>query len=138
MGAETTLRDSLNTAQPDRISPALHSVGFGDLLNALIVGATATETGLSTTSNVGTLSHTPSSLFDVKATAGTTTGHKELLQGPITGAGAIVPATGQVVWDGGVKLLFATVDAVTTFQATYAQATDPSCSLLQRAIGQEP
>jgi hypothetical protein len=131
-----SLRDDLNTSLPGRFPDASKSVGMGDLLNALVTAMTPTETGVSPASNIATLANQPSTLFQVKATAGTTTGVKQLLKGPITGPKAITPATGQVVWDGGKKLLFAAADAVTAVSATYAQATDVTASLFQRTIGE--
>lgn len=136
--SESNLRGSLNSANLNRVGDALQASGAGDLLNALIIAMSATESGLVPSSNVVTLANVPSTLFDVNATAGTTTGHKQLLEGQITGPNAIVPATGQCVWDGGKKILFAAVDVVTAVSVKYAKAADATASLLQRAIGQEP
>lgn len=134
--SELTIRGSLNAANPNRIADAERAIGLGELINSLLLAKTATESGLSPSSNVVTLAATPSALFDVNATAGTVTGHKKLLQGPITGTEAVIPATGQVTWDGGTKLLFAAADVVTTVAVKYATAADLTVSLLQRAIGE--
>jgi hypothetical protein len=40
------------------------------------------------------------------------------------------------VWDGGKKVLFATVDVVTVAKFMYAQATDVTASILQRTVGE--
>jgi len=97
-----------------------------------------TEQGVTVTSNVATLANQPSAVVSVIATTGTTTGSKTLLQGPISGAGAIVPASGQVVWDGGKKILFAAVDAITVADFAYTTAADATVTALQRDIGQNP
>jgi hypothetical protein len=135
-----SLRDDLNNALPGRIDPALKEMGLGDALNALLKGATFTETGVVPASNVGTLANVPQTLFRVLATAETGTVHeKQVLKGPISGTQAVVPAAGQCVWlPGGKKILFNAADAVTAFSALYAQATDTTASLLQRTIGEQP
>lgn len=136
--SESNLRGSLNESNQNRIADALRGSGLGDMLNALVIALAATESGLVPASNVITLANQPSTVFDVNATAATTTGHKQLLIGPISGAGAVVPATGQCVWDGGKKILFATADVVTAVSVKYARATDATASLLQRSIGESP
>lgn len=129
-------RDVLNQASPNNICDAFRDIGLGELLNSLIAGATATETGVSVSSNVGALANQPSiKPFYVNATSGTTTGMKKVLVGPITGPSALVPATGQCVWDGGKNILFASVDAVTAFKAFYAKASDVTVSTLQNDVG---
>lgn len=134
MGAEDTLRDTLNTSNPNRLADALNVLEFGELLNLLLSGLTATETGVSATSSVATLANQPSALVLINATTATTTGVKKLRKGPITGPNAIVPATGEAVWDGGKKVLFATVDAVTVAAFTYATAANVSRSNLQQVL----
>jgi hypothetical protein len=140
-----SVRDVLNQANPNNTFDALRQVGLGDLANLLIKGLTATETGVvpNVTSSVAALANQPNinSLFDVNATAGTTTGHKEILLGTISGSGATAvptptPATGQVVWDGGKKVAFAAVDAVTAASFTYESAADTAvASCLQNQLG---
>lgn len=131
-----SLKDVLNTADPNREDDAFRELGIGSVLNLLLRTQTATESGVTVTSSVMTLANQPEFLLDVNATAGTTTGRKKLRKGPITGPQKITPATGECVWDGGKKILFATVDAVTTASALYTQATDAQVSFLQRDAGQ--
>lgn len=104
---------------------------------ALVSAGGATEVAVTVTANVATLAAQPQDLVAVVATAATTTGMKKLLQGPITGPRAIVPATGQAVWDGGVKVLFATADVVTAASFLYTKAADTTVSLFQREIGEQ-
>lgn len=134
-----SLRDELNNADPNRLADAFRlgpSIGLGDLLNKVIAGLTATETGVTPASNVATLANQPSSLFQVNVTAGTSTGVKKLKKGPITGPKAITPAAGECVWDGGKKVLFAAADGATAVSFTYATAADVTCSILSRVLGQ--
>lgn len=132
-----SLRDVLNTANPNNVIDALRDIGLGELVNAWINGMTSTETGITVTSNVATLAGQPSVRpFECEATAGTTLGKKQVLWGPTTGPNAIVPATGQCVWNGGTSILFASVDAVTTAKFTYAKASDATASTLQNNLGQ--
>lgn len=138
MGAETTLRDSFNSSDPNRIDAANRDLGLGELLTLVIKGLTATETGVTPSSDVATLANQPSKMFQINATAGTSTGIKKLLIGPITGGGAVVPNPGEAVWDGGLKVLFNHADAITAASFTYAKAdgTDKASALL-RAIGEQ-
>jgi len=131
------IRDTLNLGDANRLSAAFAKIGLGDLLNLLITAMTATEAGVTVTTNKATLANQPSSLYQINATAGTTTGIKKLLRGPITGANAIVPLTGQAVWDGNVSVLFATADAVTAASFTYARAANVTASILQRDIEEQ-
>lgn len=127
-----TLRTELNSQSPNRANSAFNQAAVGEALNLLLSGATYTETGVTVTTNVATLANQPSALFDANGTTATSTGSKKLLKGPITGAGAIVPAAGECVWDGGVKVLFNSVDAVTVAKFLYARAANATMSLLQR------
>jgi hypothetical protein len=61
---------------------------------------------------------------------GSATGVKKLRRGPISGPGALVPAAGECVWDGGKKVLFAAADLALTASFTYAVSTDLASSLL--------
>lgn len=129
-------RDILNQASPNNICDALRDIGFGELINTVIAGLTATETGVSATSSLGVLANQPSvKPFFINATTATTTGMKKVLVGPISGPSALVPAAGQCVWDGGKNILFASVDAVTAFKACYAKASDVTVSTLQNDVG---
>ena len=124
MATTDTIRNDLNTGLPGRLASAQQKINFGELISYIVAKLTATESGVTVTTNVATLANTPSAVFQINATAGTTTGVKKLRQGPITGTNALVPATGEAVWDGGKKVLFAAVDAITTASFTYAQTTD--------------
>ena len=86
--------------------------------------------------NVVTLGATPKALIDVEATAGTTTGKKKIRRGEITGDNALVPATGEVIFNGTTGLLFAAVDAVTLVRAVSTLATDVVASSLQADVDQ--
>jgi hypothetical protein len=130
------IRDTLNNGEANRLADAWRSINVGDLLNMLLAGATFTETGVAVTTNVATLANQPSALYIINATTATTGGVKQLLKGPITGPKALVPATGQAVWDGGKKVLFATADVVTVAKFLYAQAADVTASILQRTVGE--
>jgi hypothetical protein len=136
-----SLRTELNQADPDRLANVFTELQMGELINTLIAGlATAgyTETAQAVTSNVRTLNAIPSALFQVTATTAHTTGVKQILKGAVSGPAAIVPGIGYCVWDGGNKILFNTVDAVTACSVLYAQATDTTASILQRVAGQNP
>lgn len=134
MSAEGTLRDSLNTSDPNRLPTATQILSMGDLLNLLITAATPTQSSVTVTSNVATLANVPSTLFQVNASAGTSTGVKTLL----IGTQSIVPAVGQCVWTPGTKTVkFNAADAVSAAHFTYATAADVTASILQRAIGEQ-
>ena len=136
-----SLRTELNQADPDRLSSAFTELQAGELINAIIAGLAAsgyTETTQTVTSNIRTLNAVPSAIFQVTATTATHTGVKTLLKGATSGANAVTPLTGQCVWDGGLHILFATVDNVTVCSVLYAQAGDTTASILQRVPGQNP
>ncbi len=134
-----SIRLLLDTVPPNQTFDMLRETPFGALLNALIKLLTFTETGVSATSSVGTLAAQPTAEKGVLRILGTTetgTAHeKKILVGPITGPQALVPAPGQCVWDGGVKVLFNTVDAVTVFSALYLKDSDTTTGVLQRDPG---
>lgn len=134
---QPNLRDSLNASmQPQRLADVLKDLRLGDLLALLIRMITATETGVTPASNVATLANVPTLMLQINATTATVTGVKTLLIGPITGAGAIVPATGFAVWSPGTKkVLFAAADAVTAASFTYSVGTE-AVSILPRQLGQ--
>jgi hypothetical protein len=77
----------------------------------------ATEAGITVTSNVATLAAQPSTLITVNAVAGTATGVKRLVR-DVTRS----PQTGEVLWDGGLRLTFAVADAVSSCDVIYAKA----------------
>jgi len=121
------IRDDLNAGNLNYIGDALSKVQFGEILSLLIAKLTPTETGVSVTAGTGVsaqLANTPSQMLQINATAGTHTGVKQLLQGPVSGSSELVPASGQAVWDGGNNVLFAIADGVTAASYTYVQATD--------------
>lgn len=127
------LRQVMNTNNPNQLSDALKDLPLGELLTFLIKGATPTQTGVVPSSNVATLAAVATGMFQVNATTATVTGIKTLLRGKISGTGALVPATGECVWDGANKLLFAAADAVTAVSATYSVAADKA-SVLEGAL----
>jgi hypothetical protein len=138
MAAETTIRDSLNSQNPNRICPALAG-WFGEAMSALIAGLAATEAGVVPAGNIlATLANQPDAMLQVNATAAGVVGIKKLLIGPITGAGAIVPKTGECVWNGGLLVAFPAADAVTAVSFTYSVAgtATTGCSLLRRNLGE--
>jgi len=134
-----SIRTLLDTVPPNQAFDLLRETPFGALFNALIKSLTFTETGIVPSSNVGTLAAQPSSgngVLRVLATAETGTAHeKKILVGPITGTQALVPAPGQCVWDGGVKVLFNSADAVTAFSTFYTKDSDTTAGVLQRDPG---
>ena len=127
----SNLQAVLDSGNLNDIADAAGKLGLGTLLGYLVAKATATES-VTPSSNVATLANAPvaNGLFQVNATAGTTTGIKKLRQGPITGPSALVPATGECVWDGAKSVLFAAVDVVSAASFTYAVATDLASRLL--------
>lgn len=132
------LRDALNQAGPNSIGSSLQQLKFGEAMAICFLDAAAdnpTES-IAVTANVATLAKTPSCMpFQVNGSAGTHTGIKIVRQGPITGEGALIPQGGEVIWDGGVKLLFSSYDHITHTIVTYATApTDLPVSLLERSI----
>ncbi len=133
-----SVRDTMNNGEAGRLADVFRQIGLGDALNILLKNTTYTETGVTVTTNKAVLANQPGKggLLSVNATAGTTTGEKALLIGPITGPKAIVPATGQAVWDGGKNVLFAAVDAVTTAKFLYGTAADTTIAGLTRNLGQ--
>lgn len=133
MAAEDTLRDSLNTADPNRLSAALQDIELGEMLTMLIAAAAGTQTGLSPSSNVVTLAAVPTAVYQVNVTAGSPTGIRKLLKGPQT----IAPATGECVWTEGTALIkFSAADTNTTVSVTYARSTDKA-SILLRNLGEK-
>ena len=136
-----SLRTELNQGDPDRIADAAAELKLGELCVAVIAGLAAsgnTEPAQTVTTNIRTLNAVPSAVFQVTATTATHTGVKTLLKGATSGANALTPLTGQCVWDGGLHILFAAVDAVTACSVLYAQASDTTASILQRVPGQNP
>ena len=124
MSSNSSLREVLNGGNPNEVFDAMVRGRLGDMLAYACSKMGFTETGISVTSNVATLANTPKALFQCVVASGTTTGVKKLRKGPVSGTGALVPATGECVWDGGTKVLFAAADVAATASFTYAVAGD--------------
>lgn len=125
------LRTDLNNGVLQQIADQFRQLSMGELLSLLISKLGFTETDVVPAANVATLANQPSAIFQVNAGTATVTGVKKLLKGPITGPSAVVPATGECVWDGGLHVLLSAVDAVTKVSFVYAQATDKASILLR-------
>lgn len=133
------IRALLDAVPPNSTFDMLRETPFGALFNLMIKQLTFTETGVVPSSHVATLAAQPTperGLFRALQTAGTgVILEKKILIGPITGAQALVPAPGQCVWDGGVKVLFNTADAVTGASFLYSKDSDTTAGVLQRDPG---
>lgn len=105
-----------------------------NLRTALIAAGGNTEQGITVTANVATLANQPRALLSIIATAAGVTGVKKLRIGVVTGPQALVPATGEAVWDGGVKVLFSSIDAVTAASFLYTRTANPTASVLQQDL----
>lgn len=137
----STVRELLNKNRVtlNQLADTMGEIEVGELLALVIAGLTPTETGVVPAANVATLANAPSAMFQINATAGTVTGIKKLLKGPISGEDAVVPKTGEAVWDGGTRVLFNAADAVTAASFTYARpAPNNPTSVLQRELGVSP
>lgn len=125
----TGIRDTLNSGNPNVLGDACQAIGLGEMLSLLIATAgasapTDTLAGGDIVSHLATMAAVPTALFYVNGTVGTVTGVKKLRKGPVSGPNAIVPATGECVWDGGLHILFAAVDAITTCTLLYATSAN--------------
>lgn len=126
-----SVQAALNSGNPNQLGDASQAARVGDLLAYAISKMTPTEAGVAVTNNVSAMAAAPVTLMQVVGiTAGVVRTVKKLRKGPITGAGALVPAAGEVIWDGGVHLLFAAADAAATCDVTYMVATDKSSLML--------
>jgi hypothetical protein len=125
-----SLRDELNQSNLNRTGDVLgHGVNLGDLLTTLIKGATPTEAGVVPAAHIATLAAVPTSVHQVNATAGASTGIKKLLIGVLA---SITPLPGEAVWGRGTnKIKFNTADAVTATSVLYTTAVDKASSLLR-------
>lgn len=132
-----SIRAEMNTGPENRFMDMVREIGLGELINLLIQGLAAAETGIAITASVATLAATPTALFQVNGIGGTA-GIKTIKKGPITGSQKITPLPGECVWDGGIKVLFNVADANTTATFRYAKAADATASCLSREIGQSP
>ena len=130
MSATSSLREVVNGGNPNQLFDAVVRMNLGDVLSFLLAkigtatGVGYTEAGVSVTLNVATLAAQPKALFQVVPTAGTHQGVKKIRRGPVTGSNALVPAAGECIWDGGVKVLFAAYDAISACSFLYAVAAD--------------
>ena len=132
------IRTELNKSDPNRTDPAGQEIGLGDMVNVLITQMTATETGVVPSANVATLAATPTYLWQINVTTGTSTGIKKLIKGRFDGTNVLpIPAAGQAVWDGATRVRFAAADAATAVSFTYATAANVTSSILQRSIGEK-
>lgn len=121
----SSLRDVLNSGNLNNLADAAQKMSLGEVLAYAISKMGFTETGIAVTANVSTLAAQPTALLQcVGITAGAVSTVKKLIKGPISGPGAITPATGECVWDGGLNVLFAAVDVAATASFTYVVATD--------------
>ena len=132
MSSNSSLREVLNGGNPNEVFDATVRTNLGDLLSYLLaqigtgVGYSS-ESPVTLAADVATLSNQPVAVFQVVAAtvgAGGVLGVKKLRKGLITGPNALVPATGECVWNGGKNILFAAADAVLTADFLYATATD--------------
>lgn len=134
-----SIRTLLDAVPPNQSFDLLRETPFGALFNLMIKQLTFTETGVVPSSHVATLAAQPTperGLLRALATAETgAVPEKKILIGPITGAQALVPAPNQCVWDGGVKVLFNTADAVTAASFLYSKDSDTTAGVLQRDPG---
>ena len=141
MSAESTLRDSLNTADPNRNDVAMQDLQHGEVLNLLLRTQTPTEAALVPATDVITMAATPKALLDVNVatSGGAFTGRKKLLKGFTAADGTIrpVPAAGQATWDGATKVRLAAADLALTVNVLYTTEALSSVSYLQRSIGEQ-
>jgi hypothetical protein len=136
MASDTTLRDTMNQGEAQRIADVDRDLRIGDFVNAMINAMTATEAGVTVTTNVATLAASPTVLWDAKATTATSTGSKLVRKVSNAYLVANSPAAGECFWDGATKVKFNAVDAVTAAGFKYPLAADSSCSFLRRSLGQ--
>jgi hypothetical protein len=133
--SSSSLQAVLDSGNINQLGDAAEKLGLGTLLAYAASKMGFTETGIAVTSNVSTLANAPTSagLFQcvvASVSGGSATGAKKLRRGPVSGSGALVPAAGECIWDGGKKVLFAAADLALTASFTYAVATDLASALL--------
>lgn len=138
MASDSNLRGTMNQGEAQRLADIDRDIGIGDLVNSLINAMSNTETSVTVTSNVATLANKPAYLFDAKVSAGTTTGSKQILKVSNAFLVANTPAAGTCYWDGNTKVKFSSTDGATAAHFKYTQASDSTCSYLQRSLGQNP
>lgn len=130
------LREAMNTGMAQQVADLDKTQAMGDLMGMLVQALTPTEAAAAVVASAKTLSNAASMMYDVVATAGVSIGRKRLL----IGGASVIPAAGEVVWDGpgGASIRFAAADAVTASNFTYARAdlVNTLTSLNQRRMGQ--
>lgn len=136
MASDSTLRDTMNQGESQRVADIDRDFKQGELINALLNALANTETSVTVTANVATLANTPLVVWDAKVSAGTSTGSKLVRKVSNAFLTANAPAAGECFWDGGVKVKFNAVDAATAAHFKYPLAADSSCSFMRRVLGQ--
>lgn len=126
-----SVQAALNSGNPNQLGDAAAAAQIGNLLAYAISKMTPTEKGVAVTNNVATMAAAPVTLMQVVGiTAESASTVKKLRKGLISGANALVPAAGEVIWDGGLNLLFCAADLAATCDVTYMLATDKSSMML--------
>lgn len=127
-----SVKAALNSGNPNQLGDAVAAAQLGDVLSLAIKSMSATESGVTVTSYLtAPIANQPVALLQVVGiTGGGTHTVKKLRKGPVSGAGALVPAAGEVIWDGGLHLLFAAADLAATADLTYTVSTDKASILL--------
>ena len=128
------LRETMNNGVVQQLADCDRQMSMGSLMGLLIRAMTPTEAAAAVAANAKTLAQSAAAVFDVVATAGGSTGRKVLL----IGGPELVPAAGQVVWDGDRSMRFAAADAVTAADFKYARkdGVDSETSLGNRILGE--
>lgn len=126
-----SVQAALNSGNPNQLGDAAAAAQIGNLLAYAISKMTPTEADVAVTNNVATMAAAPVTLMQVVGiTAESASTVKKLRKGLISGANALVPAAGEVIWDGGLNLLFCAADLAATCDVTYMLATDKSSMML--------
>lgn len=126
-----SVQAALNSGNPNQLGDAAAAAQIGNLLAYAISKMTPTEANVAVTNNVATMAAAPVTLMQVVGiTDGAASTVKKLRKGLISGANALVPAAGEVIWDGGLNLLFCAADLAATCAVTYMLATDKSSMML--------
>lgn len=126
-----SVQAALNSGNPNQLGDAAAAAQIGNLLAYAISKMTPTEADVAVTNNVATMEAAPVTLMQVVGiTAESASTVKKLRKGLISGANALVPAAGEVIWDGGLNLLFCAADLAATCDVTYMLATDKSSMML--------
>jgi hypothetical protein len=137
MASDSTLRDTMNQGEAGRLADVDRALKTGDILNALLAAMTATEAGVTVTTNVATLAAVPSGFWDAKATTATTTGSKKIRRCSAAFLTANNPPAGECLWDGALKVKFASADVVTVAGFKYSVTTDASVSAMKHGLDEQ-